>query len=84
MRVHGLGRRGLFEGISLEVRAGEIVGLAGLVGAGRSEVAQAIFGLLPPETGFVEVDGRCLVPRAPWEAMAAGIVYLPEDRHRQG
>lgn len=84
LRVHGLGRRGLFEGISLEVRAGEIVGLAGLVGAGRSEVAQAIFGLLPPETGFVEVDGRRLAPRAPWEAMAAGIVYLPEDRHRQG
>jgi len=84
LRVHQLGRLGLFEGISFELRAGEIVGMAGLVGAGRSEVAQAIFGILPADVGFVEVDGRRFVPRAPWEAMAAGIFYIPEDRHRQG
>jgi rhamnose transport system ATP-binding protein len=84
LRVQALGRPGLFEGISFELRAGEIVGMAGLVGAGRSEVAQAIFGILPPEEGWIEVDGRRMVPRAPWEAMAAGIFYIPEDRHRQG
>ncbi len=84
LRVHRLRRSGVFEEISFEVRAGEIVGMAGLVGAGRSEVAQAIFGILPPEEGFIEVDGRRMVPRTPWEAMAAGLFYIPEDRHRQG
>ena len=84
LRVHNLGRRGLFEGISFEVRAGEIVGVFGLVGAGRSEMAQSIFGILPPDTGWIEVNGQRWVPRAPWEAIAAGIFYLPEDRHRQG
>lgn len=84
LRVHGLRRSGLFEGISFEVRAGEIVGMAGLIGAGRSEVAQAIFGVLPPDGGFIEVNGRRIVPRGPWDAMAAGIFYIPEDRHRQG
>ncbi len=84
LRAHNLCRSGLFEGISFEIRAGEIVGMAGLVGAGRSEVAQAIFGILPLDAGFVEVNGRRIMPRAPWEAMAAGIFYIPEDRHRQG
>ncbi len=84
LRVHRLRRSGVFEEVSFEVRAGEIVGMAGLVGAGRSEVAQAIFGILPPEEGFIEVDGRRMMPRAPWEAMAAGLFYIPEDRHRQG
>ncbi|WP_376791139.1 sugar ABC transporter ATP-binding protein [Thermoflexus sp.] len=84
LRVCNLRRTGLFEGISFEVRSGEIVGMAGLVGAGRSEVAQAIFGVLPPEDGFIEVDGHRMVPRAPWEAMEAGLFYIPEDRHRQG
>ena len=84
LRVHHLCRAGLFKGISFEIRAGEIVGMAGLVGAGRSEVAQAIFGILPPDDGFVEVNGRRITPRAPWEMMAAGIFYIPEDRHRQG
>ncbi|MCS7252354.1 MAG: ATP-binding cassette domain-containing protein, partial [Thermoflexus sp.] len=54
------------------------------IGAGRSEVAQAIFGILPADAGFIEVNGRRMIPRAPWEAMDAGIFYIPEDRHRQG
>lgn len=83
LRVDGLTRRGAFENVSFTVRAGEIVGLAGLVGSGRSEVAQSIFGITPPDAGLVEVCGRPLVPRAPCEAMEAGIFYVPEERQRQ-
>jgi ABC-type sugar transport system ATPase subunit len=66
------------------VSAGEIVGMAGLIGAGRSEVAKAIFGLDRRATGRVEVDGKLLARRSPRSAMAAGIGFVPEDRQRQG
>jgi ABC-type sugar transport system ATPase subunit len=73
-----------FQDVSLTVRRGEILGIAGLVGAGRSEVAQAIFGLDPRRTGTVSVDGR-LIPRGDVaSAMEAGVGLLPEDRKRQG
>ena len=84
LRVEGLSSPGKFESISFGVRAGEVVGLAGLVGAGRSEIAQAIFGLDPQMTGRVFVDGREVTIRSPRQAMARGIGYLPEDRKRQG
>jgi ABC-type sugar transport system ATPase subunit len=73
-----------FQDISLEVRAGEIVGLAGIVGAGRSEVVQAIFGLDPEATGEITVAGRPLAPRSIEAALAAGLGLVPEDRKRQG
>jgi len=73
-----------FHDVSFEVRAGEIVGLAGLVGAGRSEVAQAIFGLDRDATGRVEVGGTALGGHSPAAAMRAGIGLVPEDRKRQG
>ena len=73
-----------FQDVSLSLRRGEILGIAGLVGAGRSEVAQAIFGLDPRRTGTVSVDGR-VIPRGDVvSAMEAGVGLLPEDRKRQG
>jgi len=84
LQVRGLHSPGLFRDVSLEVRAGEIVGLAGLVGAGRSEVARALFGLDPRARGDVSVVGRCVRPHSPRAAVGAGLALLPEDRQRQG
>ncbi|WP_431903333.1 sugar ABC transporter ATP-binding protein [Nonomuraea sp. bgisy101] len=84
LKVEGLTRRGAFEDVSFEVRAGEVVGLAGLVGAGRTEVARAIFGADRYDSGQVEVDGRRLRPGDIDGAMAAGLGLVPEDRKGQG
>jgi rhamnose transport system ATP-binding protein len=84
LSVQRLTREGVFTDVSLEVRAGEVVALAGLVGAGRSEVARAIFGIDKPDAGRVEVDGRRLAPGRPLAAMRAGIGFVPEDRRQQG
>jgi len=84
LKVHRLTREGVFFDVSFEVRAGEIVALAGLVGAGRSEVARAIFGIDKPDAGHVEVDGRRLPAAKPLAAMRAGIGFVPEDRREQG
>ena len=84
LRVEGLSRAGAFQDISFTVRAGEIVGLAGLVGAGRSEVAQAIFGVAPPDAGRVLVNGREAGITRPADAIALGLGLVPEDRARQG
>jgi ABC-type sugar transport system ATPase subunit len=82
--VRKLSSPGRFAEIDLEVRAGEIVGLAGLVGAGRSDVAQAIFGLDPEARGRIEVSGKPLALGSPQAAMRAGLGLVPEDRKRQG
>jgi ABC-type sugar transport system ATPase subunit len=84
LRVEGLRSPGRFEGVDLSVRAGEVVGLAGLVGAGRSEVAQALFGLDPDATGRVSVDGEEVTLKDPVAALRAGLGLVPEDRQRQG
>jgi rhamnose transport system ATP-binding protein len=84
LKVERLTREGVFFDVSFEVRAGEIVALAGLVGAGRSEVARAIFGIDKPDAGHVEVDGRRLPAGRPLAAMRAGIGFVPEDRRQQG
>jgi rhamnose transport system ATP-binding protein len=84
LRVQNLARRPLLRDASLEVRAGEIVGLAGLVGSGRSELAQAVFGVAPPESGAIEIDGRPVKIARPEQAIELGIAYVPEDRQRQG
>ena len=84
LRARNLARRPLLRDASIEVRAGEIVGLAGLVGSGRSELAQAVFGVFPPESGTVEFDGRAVKISRPEDAIALGIAYAPEDRQRQG
>lgn len=84
LRVEHLTHPGRFEDVSFSVRAGEVVGLAGLVGAGRSEVAQAIFGLDREASGDVFVDGRRVDVASPRHAMALGLGMVPEDRKRQG
>jgi rhamnose transport system ATP-binding protein len=84
LEVDGLSREGVFKDISFSVRAGEIVALAGLVGAGRSEVMQAVFGVDPYDSGRVTVFGRRLRPGSPRAAMAAGMALVPEDRRQQG
>ncbi len=70
--------------ITLEVRAGEILGLAGLVGAGRTELARILFGLTPATSGTIEIDGHPAQIRNPREAAKQGIAYVPEDRRRHG
>ncbi len=84
LSVSNLSLPGVFDGISFNVHEGEIVGVAGLVGSGRSEVAQAIFGLSPRMTGTVLVDGKPVRPRSPGQMSELGLVYLPEDRDAEG
>jgi ABC-type sugar transport system ATPase subunit len=84
LRAEGLTREPRFRDISFELRAGEIVGLAGLVGAGRTEVARAIFGADPLQAGHIEVEGKRLRIRSAEEAIAHGIAYVPEDRKELG
>ncbi len=71
-------------GVSFEVRAGEIFGVAGLVGAGRTELARILFGLTPADAGEITLNRERLAPRSPPEAVARGIAYVPEDRRRHG
>jgi ribose transport system ATP-binding protein len=80
LRVENLNRDGVLESISFSVRAGEIVGLAGLVGAGRTELARAVFGADPVDSGKILVDGKAVEMRSPSDAISAGIGYLSEDR----
>ncbi|GAA2007941.1 ATP-binding cassette domain-containing protein [Nakamurella flavida] len=83
LRLRDLGVTGRFSGIDLDVRAGEIVGLAGLVGAGRTEVARAVFGIDKVATGTVELDGKPVRIASPAAALAHGIAYVSEDRRGQ-
>ncbi len=71
-------------GITLDVRAGEIVGLAGLVGAGRTELARVLFGITPADSGEIMLQGERVAIDSPQEAIARGIAYVPEDRRRHG
>ena len=84
LEVRNLWRRPLTKGVSLTVRAGEIVGLAGLVGSGRSELAQVVFGMTPAESGDILINGQKVVIKHPGQAMKLGIAYVPEDRGTQG
>ncbi len=70
--------------ITLDLRAGEIVGLAGLVGAGRTELARVLFGLTPADSGEIQLNGHPVSIRSPQEAVTQGIAYVPEDRRRHG
>jgi rhamnose transport system ATP-binding protein len=84
LEVSGLTSAGVFHDIDLTVRAGEIVGLAGLVGAGRSEVARAVFGVDAYDSGTVTLRGTRIPAHNPTAAMRAGIALVPEDRRKQG
>ncbi len=76
--------RGLLSDISFELRAGEIVGLGGLMGAGRTELCRVLFGLDPAESGTVEIAGRAVTPNNPRQAVASGVALIPEDRQIHG
>jgi rhamnose transport system ATP-binding protein len=84
LEVEGLTRAGVFRDISFSVRAGEIVGLAGLVGAGRTEVARVLFGIDHADSGRIAIAGETATFARPDDALRAGVAYLPEDRHQQG
>ena len=84
LSVDGLGRRPCFTNISLTVNRGEIVGLFGLVGSGRSELLETIFGLYRREAGRIRVCGEEIHPASPRDAARAGIALVPEERQRQG
>ncbi|MEW8986009.1 MAG: sugar ABC transporter ATP-binding protein, partial [Bacillus sp. (in: firmicutes)] len=84
LRVEGLGKTGFFADVSFSLRKGEILGITGLVGAGRSEVCQAIFGVEPADKGKIFVKGVETTIQTPLQAMNKGIGYLPEDRQQQG
>ncbi|MBX5457887.1 MAG: sugar ABC transporter ATP-binding protein [Thermogemmatispora sp.] len=84
LRVEGLSRRGLLHDCSFEVHAGEILGLAGLIGAGRSELARAVCGADPIDSGRILLDGQELHIRRPADAIRAGLAYVTEDRKREG
>jgi rhamnose transport system ATP-binding protein len=73
-----------FDAITFDLRQGEILGFYGLVGAGRSEVMQAIFGITRTSRGAIELDGKAISPKSPADAIDAGIVYVPEERGKQG
>ena len=84
LEVRGLHRRGVFGPVDFDLRRGEILGFAGLVGAGRTEVARAVFGADPVDGGRIALAGRALAIRSPIDAIREGIAYLSEDRKAHG
>ncbi len=83
-KLENASRKGAFENINLQVRKGEILGLAGLAGAGRTELGRAIFGVEPLDSGNIILDGRILKIRSPQDAISHGIAYMSEDRKYDG
>lgn len=84
LTVSGYSHPTEFEDMSFELREGEILGFYGLVGAGRSELMQALFGITKPSKGAIKIAGEIAIVRSPAEAIGRGIVYVPEDRGKQG
>jgi rhamnose transport system ATP-binding protein len=84
LEVRGLTREGVFRDVSFALRRGEIVGLAGLVGAGRTEVARALFGIDPLDAGEIRLRGARVRMGSPSDAVRAGMAFVPEDRQHQG
>ncbi len=84
LEVKNLSREGVLEDISFELRAGEVVGIAGIVGAGRTELAEAIFGAEPADSGEIVVGGEAIRPGDPREAKRRGIGFITEDRQGEG
>jgi len=84
LKVDHLTCAGIFEDISFEIHKGEILGMAGLVGAGRTDVARAIFGVVPATGGIIQIEGRQVEITSPQQAIDLGLAYVPEDRQLHG
>jgi simple sugar transport system ATP-binding protein len=84
LQVEGLTRRGEYADIGFEIRRGEIVGLTGLLGSGRTELALSLFGMTRPDSGTIRLDGKPLALGSNRDAIRAGIAYVPEDRLKLG
>ena len=84
LKVENLERAGSFRNVSFELRCGEILGMAGLVGAGRTNVARAIFGVEPATAGSIQIEGRKVAITSPQQAIRLGLAYVPEDRQLHG
>jgi simple sugar transport system ATP-binding protein len=84
LAVKGLARGSAFRDVSFELRAGEVVGVVGLLGSGRTELARALFGIAPATAGTIEVNGRPVTIASIQDAIASGIGYVPEDRLTEG
>jgi rhamnose transport system ATP-binding protein len=85
LSLRGVGCRASgIQNVSLEIRSGEVLGLAGLVGAGRTELARVLFGITPADAGEISLNGKPLLIRSPRDSIRAGIGYVPEDRRRHG
>ena len=84
LSVRNLAREGVFEGISFDLKAGEVLCMAGLIGARRTDVALSIFGIAPATSGEIEIDGRKVDIQAPRQAMDLGVAYVSEDRRKLG
>lgn len=84
LRVNDISKEGYFKNVSFDVKKGEIIALTGLVGAGRTEVCQNIFGIMTPDTGSFELEGKTVKINSPIDALKLGIGLLPEDRQTQG
>jgi len=84
LRVENLSVEGVFTNVSFELRKGEILGMAGLVGAGRTDVACTLFGISPANSGRIEINGKEVKITSPQQAMDLGLAYVPEDRQHHG
>jgi rhamnose transport system ATP-binding protein len=84
LKVENLTRSGVFQDINFELHKGEILGMAGLIGAGRTDVARAIFGIEPPTGGAIQLNGKKIRISSPQHAIALGLAYVPEDRQLHG
>jgi len=84
LSVKGLGLKGIFHDVSFDVRSGEILGIAGLVGSGRSNIAETIFGVTPADAGTIELFGKAVRVDSPSTAMRHGLAFLTEDRKDTG
>lgn len=84
LQVQGISKRGNYKDISFDLRRGEVLGITGLVGAGRTEMVRSLFGLNGPDSGQILLDGRPITPQSPAEAQKLGIAFIPESRQTEG
>ncbi len=84
LKTRGLSVAGAYREVDLDLHAGEVLGIAGVIGSGREELTRTLFGFLPPTSGTMEIDTRKVVPRSPAQAVSLGIGYIPRERRVEG